>query len=355
MPPESLFSHHLHCPFPLDLGHAIESLNYPKTLESSDEFAKEKRFLQALPDPSAELCFTLDDYNDFREGLDFFYKDCPGVVTFPREGSSTTRTFTLPGSLSVECANFCTDRSINVESVDESHLWLLPSEVWVVQNEVAAWNDYPTTCSHHVVRAILGVGMVGESNLRRLVIVNSPRFGIVIDVAMRDHIFVLLSLCLKAITKEGLSLVKSSSSANFNCPVLVQVVSWLASQLSVLYGEMSGKFFAIDLLRKCILDAALQLLLYSSEKKVGESRGEHNSSGDIDLDASASDARDVDLEKPVKKKESRGFSLMIEGVNSRVIFVSQVAAAIAALHERSALEVKIRALRQAQQLPRYQR
>lgn len=313
------------------------------------------RFVEALPGPNADLCFTLDGYADFRESLNFFYEGCPGVVSFPSDGSSNKRTFTLPGSLSVECANFFTDRSIDAEDVDASHLRLLPSDVWWVQNEVAAWNDYPTTCSCYVVYALSGVGIIRESDLRRLVIVNSPRFGIVIDVAMTDHIIILLCLCLKAIAKEGLGLVKSRSSIKFNCPILVQVVTWLASQLSILYREMNGKFFAIDLLKKCLLDAASRLLLHSFEQKLGDSRGENNTSQDIDLEAIAGNAKDVVLEKPVKKKESQEVSLMTDSVNSKLIFVSQVAAAIAALHERSVLEVKIRALRQLRQLPRHQR
>ncbi|OWM67354.1 U11/U12 small nuclear ribonucleoprotein 48 kDa protein [Punica granatum] len=353
MPPESLFSHHLHCPTSLDLGRAIDSLNYPKTLKSSDELAKENRFVQRLSDPNAELCFTLDDYTDFRESLNSFYEYCPGVVSFPSEDSSTKRAFTLLGSLSVECANFITDRNGEVEAVDESRVRLLLSEYWWVQNEVGAWNDYPSTCTYHVVCAILGLGMVRENDLRRWVIIDSPRFGIVIDEPMRDHVTVLLTLCLKAIAKEARTLVKSRSSTKFNCPILVQVMMWLASQLSVLYGEVGGKFFAIDLFKLCILDAASHMLLRPLELEV--SSGENGSSQEKILDASASDARDGDIEEPIQKKESRRDSLMSEGLNTRVIFVSQVAAAVAALHERSVLEQKIRALRHSQQLHRYQR
>ncbi|KAK4755513.1 hypothetical protein SAY87_009270 [Trapa incisa] len=349
MPPEALFSHHLRCPFNLDLGHAVESLNYPKTLKSSAELAEESSFVQALPDSNADLYFTLDEYIDFRESLNFFYKDCPGVVSFPTDGSSNKRNFTLPGFLSVECANFFTDGSTDIADVNAFHIQLFPSEFWWVQNEVTGWTDYPSTCSYYVVYALSGVGIIRESDLRRLVIVNSPRTGIVIDVAMTDHITVLLSLCLKAIAKESLGLMKSRNS-KFNCPILVQAATWLTSQLRILYGEMSGKSFAIDLLKKCLLDAASRLSVHSFEQKLRESRGENSTSQDIDLDAIVSNAWDVDLEKPVKQK----VNMMNDSVNSRVIFLSQVAAAIAALHERFVLEVKIRALRQSQHVPRYQ-
>ncbi|KAK4771748.1 hypothetical protein SAY86_013523 [Trapa natans] len=142
---------------------------------------EESSFVHALPNPNVELYFTLDEYINLRGSLNFFYKDYPRVVSFPTDGSSNKRTSTLPG-----------------------------------------------------------VGIIRESDLRRLVFVNSPRIGIVIDVAMTYHITMLLSLCLKAIAKESLGLVKSRKS-KFNCPILVQATTWLASQLFILYGEMSRK------------------------------------------------------------------------------------------------------------------
>ncbi|KAF9605036.1 hypothetical protein IFM89_013538 [Coptis chinensis] len=56
-------------------------------------------------------------------------------------------------------------------------------------------------------------------------------------------------------------------SLSFNCPVLVEAMNWLASQLSVLYGEANGKFFAINMLKHCVLNDASSVLLFSSEKE----------------------------------------------------------------------------------------
>jgi U11/U12 small nuclear ribonucleoprotein SNRNP48 len=74
-----------------------------------------------------------------------------------------------------------------------------------------------------------------------------------------------------------------------------------------------------------------------------------------DLDAYESEIKDSKLEEPRKgSRECKIIKAVDEG-DDGVIFVSQVAAAVAALHERSILEAKIKLLRVPQQLPRYQR
>ncbi|KAF8017635.1 hypothetical protein BT93_H2739 [Corymbia citriodora subsp. variegata] len=347
MPPEALFGHYLGCPAPLDLGSSLQSLNYPKTLGSSED---NPRFAGAVGGPGSELCLALDGYGDFRSN--FFYEDCPGAVVFPMEDSDSGRTFTLPGFLSIECGNFGADGNVGIEEVENLRVSVLPSELWSIQREVEALSDYPNGYSYNMLRVISGVGLVRESALRRWVIANSLRFGVIVDVAMGDHIVMLCTLCLKAIAREGVSLLKTrdskgnkGSSGEFKCPNLIQVMMWLASRLSVLYGEVNAKLFAIDMLKKCLLDAASHLLLdYSEQEDEASDKNESNHERDAG-----------GIKKQLDIEVDGVDGTVVGNINKKVIFVSQVAAAIAALHERFLLEVKIKALRHSQQPSRYQR
>ncbi|KAE9451234.1 hypothetical protein C3L33_16870, partial [Rhododendron williamsianum] len=348
LPPHSLFRHTLLCPSPLlpDLG--LDSLRYPTTLQSP---IKHNSFLQTLDhDPSSDLCFSLDEYCDFGPG--FFYADCPGVVT---SHDATGRTFTLPGILSAECANYIGSGE-SVKGFDRdcaSSLRLLPSELWLVRSEIEAWSDFPVMYSYCVVRAIVLRSLVGEEGgFMRWVIVNSPRYGVVIDAPMRDHIVLLFWLCLKAIVRETTGLVNlvlrrdamesNPVGTSFKCPVLVDVLKWLSFQLSVLYGEVNGKFFSVNMLKQWILSASLNLSSFPLERKPPGSPALR------DTDSESGDS----FEKSV---EDDGNSMPGESVDSKVIFVSQVAAAVAALHERSLLEQKIKVLRGGHRLTNYQR
>ncbi|KAH7840280.1 hypothetical protein Vadar_015070 [Vaccinium darrowii] len=350
LPPESLFRHSLLCPSPLLSLLNLDSLRYPTTLQSS---IKHSTFLQTLDE--SDLYFSLYEY--FNPGPSFFYTDCPGVVSSSSTGNDTTsRTFTLPGILSAECANYVgsgeRSKGFDRECVSSLGL-LLPSELWVVRSEINAWYDYPVMYSYNAVRAIsLGYVVVEECDFMRWVIVNSPRYGVVIDVPMRDHIVVLFRLCLKAIVREATSLlnlvlsrdVRESNTVgmSFKCPVLFEVLKWLSFQFSVLYGEVNGKFFAVNMLKQWILNISLKL---SSFPMVKKSPG---SSALRDTDGESGDS----FEKSV---EDEGNSLQGDFLDNEVIFVSQVAAAVAALHERSWLEQRIKALWDGQRLTSYQR
>lgn len=310
------------------------------------------RFAGAGSGPGGELCLALDGYGGF--GSNFFYEGCPGAVAFPIEDSDCGRTFTLPGVLSIECGNFGSGGGVGIEEVENLCVSVLPSELWRVQREIEAWSDYPNGYSYNVLRVILGVGLVKESALRRWVIVNSLRFGVIIDVAMGDHILILFTLCLKAIVREGVNLGKTrdfegnkGGSTEFKCPSLVQVMMWLASRLSVLYGEVNAKFFAISMLKKCLLDAASCLCFlpdYSEQEDESTAKSENTHERDA-----GGFKEQLDIE------EDGADETVVGNINKKVIFVSQVAAAVAALHERSLLEAKIKALRHSQQPSTYQR
>lgn len=224
----------------------------------------------------------------------------------------------IPGFLSVECSRRET------EGLGKQCFFrILPSELLAIRFETEAWSDYPSSYSYAVLRAVSYVtALVRERELMNWVIASSPRYGVVIDVALTDNIVSLFSLCLKAIVREALNLDGDQSkgkNTSFECPVLVQSLIWFTSQLSILYGETSGKFFAINMLKQCISEAAAPGLMMSGSPTLKE-EGSHSKN---------------ELNLPVTEK---------------AIFVSQVIAAINALHERALVEGRINGFGMSQPL-----
>lgn len=305
----------------------------------------QNKFVQPLNDPTSDLCFSLDDYVDF--GSNFFYQGCSGVVS-SIDDDATRRIFTLPGVLSVECANFVGNSGRESDQFWGSSVKILPSEMWVVGREFELLSDYPNEYSYSVVRAFCCMDCLKESDLLSWLIANSPRFGVVIDVAMRDHMSVLFRLCLKAMRREAAlsygSLFKGDvgdggrkldlKPLRFKCPITVEVLRWLASQLSILYGETNAKSFAISMLRHLLLSAASYASLFPLDKKMDQNSSIEQEDNEVDV---------------------KGSDRTDERIFSRSIFVYQIAAAIAALHERSLLEQRIRELRNPLALTAYQR
>ncbi|CAK8572246.1 unnamed protein product [Lathyrus sativus] len=275
LPPSSLFLHHLRCPSsprPLpDLHHLLTSLSYPKTLHNPQSI-------------------HLSSYFDFTSN--FFYNNCPGVVTFSEANSvARTATFNLPDFLSRECSNNTTNTNHNPPSI-------VPSEYVYISREIESWNNFPTTYSTSVHHAILGIGIAKENDLDGWMISNSPRYGIVIDTSMQRHIFLLFSLCFKSILREA--------------SVLKSALMWLESQVSILFG-VNGKLFVLEFVKKCILAGASVLLLFPlGNNEVADS---------------------------VASKKERNNT---DCIQERKISMPQVVAAVAALHERALLERKIK-------------
>ncbi|XP_072979615.1 U11/U12 small nuclear ribonucleoprotein 48 kDa protein isoform X1 [Typha angustifolia] len=354
MPPESLFRHSLLCPSApgaarLDLG-LLETLRYPTSLKPESEIRKETQIFLPPADLDADLCFSLDDAELGDLGSNFFYKDCPGVVTTP-EPDISSRTFTLPGFLSIECGNFIPDHGGGDGDLGGGLIRILPSEFWALRCEVEAWRDFPVSYSYVVLQVALSLNRVEEGDLKKWVLMNSPKNGILIDVAMRDHIYLLLKLCLKAIAREACVFLKltlnkdglfDSKFLRFECPRLVGSLSWFASQLSVLYGEANGKLFALGMLKESIVQAGSRLLLINYGEDGCMPRDGNKVTGEDCDFRDFKQIGDVEHAKPSKK------------VSRRQVLVSQVAAAVAALHERSLLEEKIKALRFAQPLSKAQ-
>ncbi|KAI3459065.1 hypothetical protein Pfo_015728 [Paulownia fortunei] len=359
LPPSSLFSHYLNCPSSVSLPHTF---HYPLTLHSSSTTTTSSP--TSLPTTSSDLSVSLENYVDYIAPVNnFFYENCPGPVTPSIQPPSLLN---LPRVLYIECADFNKDPSAKEAmgfSVD--FIRFLPSDIWAIRSEVEAWGGgFPAVYSSRILRAILRLRDCKLLHLSEWIVTCSPRYGVIIDFAMRDHVVLLVRLCLKVIVREafGLAGVMSSdgeleirenffsglSNRSFECPVLVKVIMWLALQFSILYGEVSGKFFAVDVLKECILDSALHASLFPLERK----------------DAELSDLEKVDdeVEEPMQSivsvdvtKRDEKENIKVETIGNSVILISEVAAAVAALHERLLIEEKIKASRNSQALPAYQR
>lgn len=273
------------------------------------------------------------------------------------------RTFTLPGVLSTECVDYIGGSDREIKNSERAHLRILPSEYWAIRKEVEAWNDYPTTYSYGVLRAILCVGIVKECDIMRWIIANSPRYGVVIDIAMQQHIYLLFSLCLKSILREALNkkdmllngqkLELDWVHMSFECPILVQALTWLASQISILYGATSGKLFVLNLIKICILEGASGLLFFSFGKN--DTEGPPLTEKFQNSNINSRNMKDAELDILQEGNTNCRENNSVDGtVCCRNVCVSQVAAAVAALHERSLLEDTIKRLWFSQQPNKYQ-
>lgn len=270
---------------------------------------------------------------------------------------------TLPGFLVIECGNFSNNPSKEFMGFLVNSIRLLPSEIWAIENEMEAWIDFPTAYSYRILRSILRLCDDKLLRLRKWIVAESPKYGVVIDFAMRDHLVVLVRLCLKAMLRESFGLSGSLfrdeeakmedqeaglNKGSFACPVLVEVLMWLASVLGILYGEVNGKFFAINILKKCVLDSSLSASFFPLEHRDSESSDLEKVDDEMkeSLDSSVS---------IVYSEESEKNGDELATVCGSTILVSQVAAAVAALHERSMIEGRIRAFRASRTLSTYHR
>ncbi|KAK7344122.1 hypothetical protein VNO77_13419 [Canavalia gladiata] len=315
VPPHSLFLHHLRCPsspHPLSDLNLSLYLSYPKTLNNSHSHQPSSYF---------------DSLSNF------FYRNCPSVVTFSPPHPTT---LALPSFLSLECAD--TDTHLNYLNPEQAchHAPILPSEFWAITRELESWNHFSTTYSNAILRAVSGLGISNHPDLTNWIIANSPRYGVVIDTAMQQHIFLLCCLCLKSVLREA-SVSMDKQNSHFDCPVFNQAFTWLASQVTILYGETNGKRFVLDFVKKCIMVGASVLLLFPLGDEVPASKHLYTDNGDV-----------KDAESGDHGKEKTHCIL------NKKIFVSQVGAAVAALHERSLLEHKIKGLWFSQRPSNYQ-
>ncbi|ONK60771.1 uncharacterized protein A4U43_C08F22440 [Asparagus officinalis] len=340
LPPESLFRHSLLCSSSPSTPPLLDSLELLKTLRYTKPSPINQNPL--CHESGEDLCFSLDDNDD--DGDDcFFYKDCPAVVSLHKlpDADSSTQTFLLPAIISAECANFI--RDARKEEQRGTELKILPSEFWALRCEVEAWaEDYPAAYSCAVLRVASGLDRLEECGFKRWVISNSPRFGVVIDAAMRDHVFLLFKLCLKVVRREALCSLNSKATNSFECPKLVSSLMWLASQLSILYGVANGRLFAIAMLRESLLNVGFNSMVFKSKD------GSVSVTSDDGIDG-----KGCEYSQP---KSSGGLEISknVEESDGGRVFVSQIAAAVAALHERLLLEERIKELWFARKVPKSQ-
>ncbi|KAL8099321.1 hypothetical protein AgCh_031832 [Apium graveolens] len=234
----------------------------------------------------------------------FFYLNCPSVVSLPDPPSHPP--FTLPPFFSTSPPHPFSHSSL---------FRFLPSDFMFLLTETHAWNHYPLHYSFIIRRLFFCLASCGTQHelfqdLSTWIIVNSPRYGLIIDVSVRDHVLLLLRFCLRPIVTEAIAL-SNGDEFYFNCPVLCQVLEWYGTQLSILFGEINGKLFAIHLFKHLVLNLTIKFLMFSGE---------------------TSDIITNDF--------------FTEGE----ISVSQVQEAVAAFRDRSLLEEKIKAVRYSRQL-----
>ncbi|CAA0814501.1 U11/U12 small nuclear ribonucleoprotein 48 kDa protein [Striga hermonthica] len=340
LPPSSLFSHYLNCPSQLPLPHTFQ---YHTTLQSATPYS--------LSTTSSDLTLSLDDYIAYNSN--FFYKNCPGPVTLSTPPSPL---LTLPRDLYIECGDFIVDPPAKeAASHPVDFIRFLPSEISAIQSETEAWGaGFPAVYSSRILRAVL---RLRDCNLYRLndwIVSNSPRHGVIIDFSMSDHVVLLVRLCLKAVVREAFMSGgfmfgnRTMATQSFECSVLVKVMAWLALQFSVLYGSVNGKIFADDVLKKCILDSASLASLFPLEQndtKFSDFEKDDCEGQELVQSISTIDDTQPDEEENVKGKT----------VGNCMIFLPQVAAAVAALHERSLIEEKIKSLRKSRPISAYER
>ncbi|KAL0295312.1 UNVERIFIED_CONTAM: U11/U12 small nuclear ribonucleoprotein [Sesamum calycinum] len=270
LPPSSLFSHYLNCPSPVSLSHTF---HYPLTLHSC---ATTPSAAASFPTNSSDLCVSLESYIGYSSPANnFFYQNCPGPVT---PSVQPPPLLNLPRVLCIECADFNQDSSHQKAvgfSVD--FIRFLPSEIWAIRSEIEAWGgSIPSLYSSRILRAILRLKDFKLLPLYEWIVANSPRYGVIIDFAMRDHVVLLVRIEIGGNALSGLS------NRNFECPTLVKMVMWLASQFRILYGEVNGKFFAVDMLKECISESALRASLFPLAQKGAESSDFQKVDGEVE-------------------------------------------------------------------------
>ncbi|KAJ3697356.1 hypothetical protein LUZ61_001061 [Rhynchospora tenuis] len=323
LPPESLYRHFLNCPSPLPPLHSI-----PPLKPHSQTQDNETSFPPTCSDSDSDTDFVFSLESEIGDlGSMFIYKDCPGVVSSVPE---LAKSFTLPGFLLSECGNLTTSEN---DASSCKFASILPSEYWVLRSEVDAWQSFPVSYSYTALRAILGFTTVSEGDLKKWVISNSPKYGIIIDVAVRDHIWFLLKVCLKAVRREALCSLDtffrndgvSDPKVLISCPKLAGGFSWLSNQLSILYGEVHARSFSLGMIKEAILRSGCCILVSEFDER--------------------------DEETDVRKSGE----VASEGACNGNVLVSDVACAIGALHQRAFLEQNIRALRSTQSVPKHHR
>ncbi|CAM8963105.1 unnamed protein product [Rhodiola kirilowii] len=354
MPAGSLFTHYLTCPTSLDFSNILSSLRYPHTLYLSKSELVQRRDVNF----EDELFFSVDRYGDFC--ANYFYEGCPGVVGFVQELDAEKMVFTVPRVLYLECKDFAD--SDELREFERSGFKLLVSEFTLGRCEVESWNDYPLRFSLRLLKMVSNALSVKDTELKKWLIVNSPSYGVVIDKAITDHIVLLLKLCLRAMAKEAFRLVKSqivqngskvisesnSMNISFDCRFMNEVLGWFISQLTVLYGEVNGKYFGINMLKNCLIKAGLCSLLFPLEEK----RREHCRPKEC---VEISNSHDCEIgETDVDLAGKQDVELDVSGKVHEDILLSQVTAAVAALYERAVLERKIRGFRPPHSLPKHQ-
>lgn len=262
---------------------------------------------------------------------------------------------------------------------DAQHLQFLPSMLWLFEREIEAWKDLPTRWPRLVLEAAAGSGRVSTRLVVPWLLVHSPSYGVVLDVAMARHIYSLVKLFLKAvsteacrflqefhtekhqpfqpvlgITTDALPAEKASNETSFSgrdwrdqvdCMVVAEGGSWLAAKLGQLYEPARSREFVLDLLKFClkssgngVMVSSLDLLEWSKRTNSLKPRCQdwegNDDAGGSWKGLSTQDRGPVGSARDLSNFEDTGFHL-VETENLENVEVRQVEAALDALSERA--------------------
>ncbi|KAI3914539.1 hypothetical protein MKW92_019096 [Papaver armeniacum] len=334
MLPEFLFHHFLICkssPCVINLD-ILDSLHYLNRLKRKNES------IQPIEESNDEICISIDDYLlDFRSN--FFYKECPAVVCSSDFDSKKER-LSFRGFYMSYVLILVIKEDTKVER--RECMKILPSEFWSMRTEMEVWHEFPVSYSYVVNTVCQCLGFAKECEILKWIIIEFASLWYCYRFAYEgSHLYVIETLYRKAIEREA-NRKNWIQVSTFDCPVLLEVMMWLSSQFTVLYGEVNGKLFSKELLKWCLLNAASSSLLCPLNEKGGTVYGK-----DLEFVGSIASGN-VKLEVP-----DENFNAEVSVYESSV-FVSQVTAAVAALHEDRCLREKIKGLRRAGSLPRSQ-
>lgn len=136
---------------------------------------------------------------------------------------------------------------------------ILPSSFWALKKEMEAWKDFPRSYSPVVPKVLMGLGMLTRGEVLEWLLMNSPYYGVVLDMATGNQITYVVMLCLRAIRRESRRYLHKMSQ-NFSCEIFEASGNWLASQLEVLYGLSSARSLALAACKHFVLCSGRMLV-----------------------------------------------------------------------------------------------
>ncbi|EFJ14491.1 hypothetical protein SELMODRAFT_423671 [Selaginella moellendorffii] len=269
MPARALLQHSLRCPAsPLGLDDEAASL------VASLRYLRKEVPLEQQPEPPGVTQEETKEKIFFDpSGTKFWYRDAPGPVSADQPLSHQQQAGfpDLPDCIKLELED---DRQKlpTLEQLDT----LLPSQCWLLQEEVKSWTSLPRSYSWNVLISILGM-KIDKERIAGWLLLNSVRHGVVLDPVLAHHLSGLVTLFLASIKREALGTwngdrISRHKVSQLNCPVLLESGNWLISQLFCLYQRPAAGAFILGLLQNLLILSAR----HSALDKLSSSEQQHN-------------------------------------------------------------------------------